>query len=270
MDLPQDSELIRSLEMIEVDAMVDLHRAMPGELWEQLGAGVESIGTAGAIVLKQLPIMLFNRVIGLGIEAPATKKMVDEIYAIYEKAGVRACVQLAPTAQPEAVSEWLEERGMTPRDTWAKLYRDAQPIGPVETSLTIEQIGEDRAEEFGAIAMAAFGLPEPIDSWIASSTGREGWHHYMALEGGKGVAVAGLYIKRDVSWFGIAGTLASSRGKGAQSALIARRIQDAIEAGCRWMVVEADPDTPDRPNPSYRNLVKMGFKLAYERPNYRA
>jgi len=45
---------------------------------------------------------------------------------------------------------------------------------------------------------------------------------------------------------------------------------DGIEMGCRWLVVEADPDTAERPNPSYRNLVRFGFKLAYERPNYRA
>lgn len=270
MDLPDDKDLIRSLEMIEAEAMVDLHRAMPSDLWEQLGAGVETVGTAQMLVMKQVPILLFNRVIGLGIEVPATEQQVADICELYGKIGVRTSVQLAPTAEPQQVREWLEKRGVTRKDTWGKLYRGVEAPVAVDTKLRVEQIGKERAEEFGRIVSAAFGMPSPLDRWLAASIGREGWRHYMAIDGDKGVAVAALFVKDGVGSLGIAGTLPESRGNGAQSALIARRIHDGIELGCKWLVVEADVDTPDRPNPSYRNLIKMGFRLAYERPNYRS
>jgi hypothetical protein len=250
--------------------MADLHLAMPGDLWDQLGAGVETVGAAKALILKQLPILLFNRVIGLGIAQPATEQDVDQICNLYGGLGLRTGVQLAPTAQPPQLGEWLEKLGVNRTDTWGKLYRGTEPAAPVDTALRVEQIGEERAEEFGKIVAAAFRMPEPIDRWIAASIGRAGWHHYMALDGEKGVGVAALFVKDGVGSLGIAGTLPESRGKGAQSALIARRINDSIASGCRWLVVEADVDTPERPNPSYRNLLRFGFKLAYERQNYRS
>ena len=65
-----------------------------------------------------------------------------------------------------------------------------------------------------------------------------------------------------------AATLPPERGRGAQGALMARRMRDAAEMGCKWVITETGEETPDLPNPSYRNMVRLGFKLAYFRQNY--
>ena len=57
-------------------------------------------------------------------------------------------------------------------------------------------------------------------------------------------------------------------GRGAQSALIARRIRDAAAAGCDCLMVETAQEREDYPVPSYHNLLKFGFQVAYMRPNY--
>jgi hypothetical protein len=47
-----------------------------------------------------------------------------------------------------------------------------------------------------------------------------------------------------------------------------QRLRDGIEMGCEWFVTETDEDTVANPNPSYHNMLRTGFKLAYTRPNY--
>ena len=50
---------------------------------------------------------------------------------------------------------------------------------------------------------------------------------------------------------------------------MARRIRDGADLGCRWLVTETGEDTPHHPNPSYHNMLRTGFLLAYQRPELR-
>ena len=50
--------------------------------------------------------------------------------------------------------------------------------------------------------------------------------------------------------------------------MFARRISDGLKVGCKWFVSETGEDTPESPNPSYHNMLRAGFTLAYLRPNY--
>ncbi len=47
-----------------------------------------------------------------------------------------------------------------------------------------------------------------------------------------------------------------------------KRIADAIAAGCRELVVETAWETADNAAPSYRNMLRYGFKEEYIRPNF--
>jgi len=82
------------------------------------------------------------------------------------------------------------------------------------------------------------------------------------------IAGGALYVMGDVAWLGLAGTVASARRRGAQSALIRHRVNSAYALGCRWVVVETAEDTPERPAPSFHNLRRLGFNVAYPRSNY--
>jgi hypothetical protein len=33
-------------------------------------------------------------------------------------------------------------------------------------------------------------------------------------------------------------------------------------------VAETGKDLPEKPNPSFHNMIRTGFKVAYHRPNY--
>jgi len=90
----------------------------------------------------------------------------------------------------------------------------------------------------------------------------------MAFDGETPVATGAVYIRGQFGWIDFASTLPQYRGRGAQAALVERRIRDAAEWECRWLIVETAEEKPDHPAPSYRNMVRYGFKVAYARPNY--
>jgi hypothetical protein len=77
-----------------------------------------------------------------------------------------------------------------------------------------------------------------------------------------------MRIAGDIGWLGLGATLASHRGRGAQSALIARRLADGIAAGCRTFYAEAAEPVEGESNPTYDNMARLGFARRYLRRNY--
>ena len=82
------------------------------------------------------------------------------------------------------------------------------------------------------------------------------------------IAGAALYQHEGVADLWGAATIPEYRGRGAQGALMVRRINDAAAVGCRWLVSETVEETAENPNPSYHNMLRLGFEIAYLRPNY--
>jgi hypothetical protein len=38
--------------------------------------------------------------------------------------------------------------------------------------------------------------------------------------------------------------------------------------GCSHIITETSEELPHRPNPSFRNMMRAGFDVVYQRPNY--
>jgi GNAT superfamily N-acetyltransferase len=111
-------------------------------------------------------------------------------------------------------------------------------------------------------------MPPALQPLMAAAVGRTHWHHYMAWDGDAPAAAAALFIRDGAGWLGVAATLPAYRRRGAQGALMARRLQDGAALGCRWFATETGQDRPDKPNPSFHNMQRAGFIVAYQRPNY--
>jgi hypothetical protein len=177
-------------------------------------------------------------------------------------------VQLSPGARPPELAGWLAARGLHADDTWVKLLRGVAPPPEPATDLRVERIGPAQAPAFAETFGAVFGLPDPLRVWIECSVGRHGWRHYLAFDGDQPVATGALFVYEQIGWLGVAATLRSHRRRGAQSAIIAQRIRDAAALGCRWLAAETSDNTPDQSHPSTHNLRRLGFEIAYLRPNY--
>jgi hypothetical protein len=261
-----DLELARIVEAAEVRVWVDAVRAATPAVASRLGLRVVPVA-GGAAFLSTTDSTLYNRAFGFGLDETIDEATLDDMIDLYPRDRPFA-IQPCPLVQPE-VGGWLTRRGLVPHHDWLKWVRAGREAQPVGCDLAIETLGPDQAGIFTRLAMAIFAAEPPeIMPWVELSVGRAGWSHYIALDGDAPVAIGVLYVEGGVGWLGWGGTLASHRGRGAQSALIARRIEDARAQDCEWLTVETADDTPEKPNPSFRNVARAGFRLLYRRPSF--
>jgi GNAT superfamily N-acetyltransferase len=160
----------------------------------------------------------------------------------------------------------LEERGYQRGYAWMKFERGPEPAPAFQTSLRIEEARD--AEVFGRTFAEGFGAPPGVTPGF-DVLGRPDWHCFLAWDGDEAAGAASLFAPGDVAWFGGAATRPAFRGRGAQTALLAARIERARELGVRRMAVETGERVEGRPHQSYRNILRAGFREAYVRPNWR-
>jgi GNAT superfamily N-acetyltransferase len=77
-----------------------------------------------------------------------------------------------------------------------------------------------------------------------------------------------MFVDGEGAWLGLMATVEAFRGRGAQKALLHRRLRDAQAAGCSWATADTAQPTPTKPNPSLHNMQAVGFTISYERADY--
>jgi GNAT superfamily N-acetyltransferase len=268
-DVALDRDRMIALERVEILAKVDGYEGAPSAMRKQLGLVLERLGGAWAFGRTGDTRPYFNRVMGLGLESPGSPEDLaafKEFYARHEVPSFR--INLCPAAEPAGLETALAAAGFGTSTHLVKWVRDVSPFDTSVTALRIEQAVPGEAEAIGEVLIAAFGDRPRSVPLAPTLVGRPNWHHYVARDGGTVVGAAAMYVCEGFAWLGAAGTLASHRGRGAQSALIARRIDDARSLGCHTLTLETEPDPPEKPNPSYHNVDRAGFQVAYRRPSW--
>lgn len=265
-------ERAAEVELIEAEAWAELQLALSADLRARLGAQVRRRGGALSLLAPGVDAPSVNRTLGLGFESPLTSKQLDEIAADYAAAGVkRWMLQWCPDAMPSSADELIVARGGRAVTPLLKMWRATNaPLATTQpTTCSVLEIGADDAAAFEAVVAEPLGVPPVLGPGIRSTVGHPGWHYYMALDGTRPIAGAAMYVRGDGAWLGLAATATTDRGRGAQMALLARRLRDATALGCKWVSAEVYPDMDERPNPSYRNMLRAGMQVLYRRANYR-
>lgn len=256
-------------EFSESEAWANYYLCAPAEFVHKYRLEAKRMGSVWVTMIPELDWPFFNRIVGLGIGDIATESLLDDAIGILQNAGCKNYMaQISPLAQPSHLSEWLNFRGFVRGHNWAKVYRGNDMAQVVPTDLRVESIGKEYANAFADVALAAFEMPPELRPLVNGIVGKPGWHHYLAFDGEQPVSAAAMFVSGDVGWLGFGSTLESHRKHGGQGAMFTRRIKDGLVLGCKWFVTEAVEDTPESPNPSYHNMLRAGFELAYLRPNY--
>lgn len=257
------------LEIHEARAFSDLFRLAPSNLREQAGIDQFEVGSGWGVLASAFDILAFNRVIAAGVGQPSSETEIDSIVESFRQGGVpRFFFQLAPQSEPGDLEQCLSDRGFAFYNNWAKLYRTVDDPPEFETDLQIRRIGLEHADTFADVLCKAFEWPAELQPMIASLVDKPGWTHYLAFDDDRPAATAAMYTRNQWCWIDFASTAVEFRGRRAQPALITRRLRDAAALGCRHVLVETAEDLPDKPGISCRNVQKMGFQLAYLRPNW--
>jgi len=257
----------RKAELSEAEAMFDIFREMPRKTIKDAGLSSRSFNGAKAIQSTEAPIIILNCVMGLGFGNKITGTMLDELKEFYKDTALFA-LQPAPTVLNDNNIKLIENKGFVNKSVWAKFIRHTEPAIAAKTDLTIKEIDKKHALKFAETVIEIYGMHKMFIPQFETIIGRDKWRHFMAFDGSKPAATASLFINGDTGWLGVAATRPEFRSRGAQGALIAIRIDAARESGCKWVSVETGPDTPEKPNPSYRNIMRNNFRLMYFRPNY--
>lgn len=264
------AEISAIAENIDALEWADCIRAATPAMREDLGIALLHAQDFVAGTVAKADVLALNRVVGLGVTQAADAEQVDALVAAYRAAGAsRMMVQLTPDAEPHDLRARLEERGFKRHNAWMKLVRSCDVDVPTaETDLDIRILPPDRVQHLADIVANGFGWPDVLARWIAVIPGRRDWYFYGAFDDERLIGTGGMYVHESTAWLGFCATTPEGRRRGAQSALIERRLRDARELRCDWAVAETAEDLPHRPSPSYRNVRRFGFDLAYARPNY--
>jgi GNAT superfamily N-acetyltransferase len=250
-------------ERVETAGWTDLMRACPDGL--AAGLGLSIIERAGAMtsVASRIPVAMFNRSCGW-----RTLENWKAALVRHRESGAEDYfLQPLPGAEA-AFAGWASAEGLVLRSRWTKMIRSCDAPPEASTSLRISEAGTAHAQAFADVALAGFDMPPMLAPWLVALSARPGWRTYVGWDGDAPVSAAALRIDGDTAWCGLGATLPSHRGRGGQSALFGRRIADARDAGCRVVVTETGEDTERAPNPSYRNMVRAGFRLTHLRENW--
>src|SRR5205823_6602163 len=165
---------------------------------------------------------------------------------LYE--GGRVVVSLDPDA---GLDDELRARGYRDGYPWQKFERGLEPY-EVRTDLRVAEA--EGPGGFGPAVAVAFGAPPAFAPWLDAVVGRPGWHVFVAYDGDRAVGGGALFATGATGWLGVAGTLPEARGRGAQGAIFAARIERARELGLDLLVTETGVPGDAGPGASYRNM----------------
>jgi GNAT superfamily N-acetyltransferase len=262
-------ELAVVSETVERAALTELHAAASGEVRRQLGLRLESVGPALVSIAANDPGVVINRAIGLGVERPATEQAVRDIESLFASAGVgRHYVHVCSGAQPSELREWLAGASLERGRGWARFGRGTEPPPEASSTLEVRRIGPEHATAWGKIVADGFGLGARSAVWLAGLVDRPAWRLYVGFDGDEPAGTAGMFVHEGIAWFDWAATRPEFRRRGCQGALLRRRVQDALEAGCSRMLTETGEAVEGDPQHSYRNILRASFELLDVRENW--
>lgn len=272
--IPEPNRM-KAAELVEREAWLDMFAAAPDAVVEELELAFGRIGGIVLLASRAVPITEFNRAMAVGVEASAEAGDLDRTLEWLDGHAANGwALQLAPVGESEASLAWLAGHGMTPAGNgWAKFYLPPAPFSrpaAAEGGIEVRPTSATDANAYGEIVRSVFGFPASAGAWFAALVGRPGWSTYIAYDGETAVGSGAMFARDGAAWLGIGTTLSAFRRRGVQTALLARRIADARSEGVETLTTETGyPASDEAAFPSYRNVRRAGFALAYVRPNYK-
>lgn len=241
----------------------------------QMDYGLSSIpsGNVTQFTCREAPnVTLLNRLLGLGIDKPAT---AEEI----ERAARRAAtLRVACTAyviegytRPVGLPAMLKERGFQPKARTSILIfdpKDTTSTSP-NNNIKVEAVSFAEAELFSEVVCEGFELRGGFRRvWNAisnASVTSPRQKCYFAYMNGSPVGGATLVLSKDGNYAGLysTSTLPEFRHHGVQSALLHVMLQEAIKRGVSLITAQTTYD-----GSTQRNLQKQGFTLGYVRDSF--
>ena len=231
---------------------------------------LERFGSAVALWSPEVSDTLnLNRVLGLGLDDPASPEILDAIAALYARRQRSFGVEVGSWARPAELVTWLKARRMRRVfDTALYVKGLSGTVEPSRYATVRRAATPAECDQAARICCTVFRMAPPVVALLAGLQDDSRWRHWLVFDGERPLAAALSFVDRDTAWLGWDATLPEARGRGLHAALIAARIDEARRAGCVFATSETAVDTSARTDPSGANYRKLGFVLACRRSTY--
>ena len=260
-----DRQLAQRLERTEARAnasIVEAHGLLHPE------SDATWIEVAGAYAMFDGEDSPLTQSFGLGLFKEVGAGELAQIERFFSERQVTVYHEVSPLADA-GLLEMLPARGYRPVEYTNVLYRplspDSHPIPGLDSRVSTRRIKPEESTLWAQTAAEGWSTEgREISEFVlrlgqimVRSTGTE---PFLAELDGEPVAAAGLFLHEGVALLMGASTVPAGRRQGAQSALLAGRLQYAAEQGCTLAMMGALPGSQ-----SQRNAEKNGFQIAYTR-----
>lgn len=191
--------------------------------------------------------------------------------AFFTDAGIVPTLEVWAGDASDRLGATLARAGLYAGVVTATLHRPLNPRLAEPPSgaghLAVEELGPaDDGTEYLATLVGGYGLtgarPERL-AMLRAEHDPAAVRRYLVRVNGRPAAAAGLYAGPDGVLLSGAAALPEYRGRGCQTALIARRLADAARHADLAVVTVA------RGSPSHANLERSGFRLTHTRTAWR-
>ena len=264
-------------EQSEAEALYRFQTETPEPVRTALGMTATRLGGGVVLSMRDDITRFWSKALGFGVTAPVTAQLVEEVCDFYRAARTpQAAFQIAPAFLPEDWPEICEREGIVQSSSWVKLVGTteeavarADDLDVLPDGINVTPLEAQHALEWGTVMMRAFGTPvEHYAEMGAATVTAPGWYPYGAWLEGELVGTGTMLVRGDTAQMFAGAVLPHARGRGGQTALLAARARTARESGCRVLVAETGAEQPGTHNSSLHNMLRLGFEVAYERPNW--
>lgn len=262
--------LATELELSEARALESLINAPLALEKKTLGLHSTRIGSAVAVMARSIATSLnLNRVVGLGVREPLTEQVLDQVDQFYARIHQPYAIELCPFVLTDELKARLRAGQIRRMGTKTAMFiHQLKNIPVVACDLRIERVDGRHAEKLAAICCEAFNMPAETGQILRAVHRQPGWVQWMGFDGDTPAGAALSYHGGSVAWSGWAATLPAFRGRRFHAAYLAKAVQHAAASGCTTFTAETATGTETQRDPAYRNLLKLGFEMVYERATY--
>ena len=133
---------VHRLEQNEANCFSAYYQNAGLELQKEFGLSIYHLNGAVCLAAPGMDILMFNRVIGAGLNTPLTRHQLKEIIHFYRISGSpRFFLQLSPDVITPTILEFLESNGFRHYNNWSKYYKELYGHQQVpESNFTVARV----------------------------------------------------------------------------------------------------------------------------------
>ena len=251
-------ELARRIERVATDFCAERMAGIAAQAGNPFGVRIQELDGGGTLLAAAgLPLDWMNTAYGV-----YTADACEQALRIFTELGVSPRFHMLPGRFPE-VAGCLSAAGLAHTGFVCSLYGRPSTAEPrAAPGISVRRVATATIDGFLDTFMEGFETPVEIREGSKANmrhwAERESFRLFLCEYEGRAAGTGVLYVDDGIGYLAAAATVPEFRGRGGQTALIARRIEEAVAAGCDLITGQAEFGST-----SQHNMERAGLRIAF-------